>query len=132
MREYEIINPSDSVTILADDINIARMATLMLGQGHYGLEDCKSGETVLGFYFLGTAERLEAELTEMGLWPMQTYIDANKPALAACLRTAMIGRGGVEARKLITDLTAWNELKRTSLNDICAKATHQAESLEKS
>lgn len=131
MQEYEIINPSDLVTILADDINIARVATLIIGQGKYGLQD-ESGETVLEIYFFGCNEKCQKDLTEMGLWPLQPYIDANKKALVTCLRTAMVGRGGLKARELIADLTAWNELKRTSLSNICGIALKEAEHLEKS
>lgn len=46
---YEILNPSDKCYIHADDVRLAQIAAIYLGNGMYGLED-ETGNTVLHIF----------------------------------------------------------------------------------
>lgn len=46
---YEIINPSDKCYIHADDVRLAQIAAIYLGNGMYGLED-ETGRPVLHIF----------------------------------------------------------------------------------
>jgi hypothetical protein len=129
MQEYEISNPSDHVTLLAKEDSIARAAVLLLGRGAYGAD--RNGETILPLLLCIDESSLEAQLKEWGMFPLDAYLDNHRLEIAACLRTAMVGSGGVEARELLTSLSEWNDLKRTSLNDICGYAVVLADRLGK-
>ena len=134
---FEIINPSDAVTLESDDPLVAAMATLVLSRGTYGLTD-ENDESVLPIFLFGGSEDW---LKGHGIEDLGTYIDENWEAMAAVLETAVVGKMG--KRKGIVAaceasggdvkkaLAAWNEQQRTSMTDICGSAFKLAEHLRK-
>lgn len=58
---YEIINPSDKCYIHADDVRLAQIAGVYLGDGMYGLED-ENGKMVL--HIFSGLEALEMDANE--------------------------------------------------------------------
>lgn len=105
MSKYEIINPSDKCFIYADDVRLAKIACLYLGNGFYGLRD-ENGEAIMHpFDDVETA-------TEMKESEIKTFIDDNKIALAKVFRSFEY------------------EGERTSLNNIGKTAEQYAVALE--
>lgn len=123
-QTYEITNPSDAYTMQAGERKVAQMATLLLGQGAYGLHDA-DGNTVLPIFLLGGGN--EFVLREFGV--VGPWIDANRDALVDALESVQIG--GISARRELDDalscmagenraeyLKRRHDRMRSSLNDI--------------
>lgn len=120
---YEIINPSDSVTLEADDVDVARAACLLLGEGKYALHN-ENDEEVMPLLFLGGFEEWIAEHD----FNLERINDTQRPALIACLESASCcsPKDRRAIRAAIGDdpaaLARYNDEKRSSLNDICGFA----------
>lgn len=129
---YEISNPSDCITIEADDELVACVAVLLLGSGKYGLVR-QDGATVLSIFLLGGADAWIAERVGDNL---DEWIEAHSTELATVLDTAMVVSVGLRAPLLKAiaaaggdrqgALAAFNEERRTSMNDICGRARRLA------
>lgn len=117
MNTYEISNPSDPITIQADDDMVAAAAGLLLGEGRYGIK--RDDRTILPIFLLGGFEEWAAE-HKFG----DDYITAHKGEIAACLRTAAIGEPPTDIRRCPARLMEWNEERRSSLTNIAGRA-HQ-------
>ena len=106
MSKYEIINPSDKCFIYAEDVRLAKIACILLGQGFYGLMD-ENGEQVMGIFetFGSAIEMEEAKVGE--------FIAENKKELAEVFRSFEYAG------------------ERTSLNNIGERAKNYAIQLEK-
>ena len=103
-RTYEISNPSDAYTMQASDLKVAQMATLLLGQGAYGLQDADGntafpiyGNTALPIFLFGGGK--EFPLREFGV--VGPWIDANRDALVDALESVQIG--GISERRELDD-----------------------------
>ena len=128
---YDIINPSDDVTIETDDLDVARAVCLFLGEGKYGLND-EEGNEAMPLLFLGGMD----EFCEATGFDYPSTVRNQRAKFIACLRSAMCCR--VSERKAIRaavgdDLDAlarYNDVKRTSLNDIAGYAHSVAKQLE--
>lgn len=130
---FDVINPSDPITLEHEDPLIAAMAVLWIGRGRMGLVD-EQGESVLPVFLFGGAE---AWLEEHGIEDVGTYLRANRGELAAALesavlcsprdRAAVLAALGPEA--MPAALARWNEAKRSSLNDICGAMHEMAASI---
>ena len=106
MKKYEIINPSDKCFIYAEDVRLAKIACIFLGQGWYGLLD-ENGEQVLGvFETFGSAIGIEE--AKVG-----SFIAENMKALAEVFRSFEYAD------------------EQTSLNNIGERAKNYAVQLEK-
>lgn len=136
---FEVTNPSDPVTIMADDEAVAIVAALFMGNGAYGLVD-KQGRTVLPIFAFASPETPKAWLKDRNLH-LDMIIETRQQDLIECLRTALVGgfsdREAFEA--ILIDgidhqaaINAWNDSKRTSTNDICGMAREIAKALEDS
>ena len=80
MKKYEIVNPSDKCFIYAEDVRLAKIACILLGQGWYGLLD-ENGEQVMGVLeTLGSA--IEIEEAKVG-----NFIAEHKNELAKVFRS---------------------------------------------
>lgn len=120
---FDLINPSDSVTLEAADVDIARAVCLLLGEGKYALND-ENGEEVLPLFLFGGFGEWLAEHN----FDLTNICDTQRPALIACLESASCC--GLKDRKAIraavgndpTALARYNDEKRSSLNDICGFA----------
>ena len=106
MNKYEIINPSDKCFIYAEDVRLAKIAGILLGQGFYGLKD-QNGQRVLGV-FETFGEALEMEESKVG-----QFIAEHKNELAKVFRSFEYAG------------------ERTSLNNIGERAENYAVQLEK-
>ena len=94
--KYEIINPSDQCYIYAEDVRLAQIAGLYLGNGMYGLSN-ENGEMALHI-FEGS------EVLNMNDDEISKFITENSSALAAVFESFEYAR------------------ERTSLNNIGEKA----------
>ena len=135
---YEIINMSDPITIEADDVRVAAIATVFVGEGAYGLHD-ENGETVMPIMLFGDAqEALDGWCKEHEI-EFDSFAEENREAIATCLETALIGdlpgrksiirlmeAGGGDIREA---LKTWNDENSSSLNDICGRAFALARAL---
>lgn len=120
MTVYEVSNPSDPITLVADSDAVAACAGLLLGRGSYGIHRLPDHETVGGF-----KEWCETAQFDAG------DVGARWRDVAACLRGAAIGNPPDEIRRDQAQLATWNEKKRSSMNDITASARSLADWLER-
>lgn len=140
---YEIINPSDAVTIEAQDSVLASIAIIVLGNGQYGLYD-EDGRTVLGIFALSKPEKLIEWLRDNGVEDakMDEFYAKNGEEIAAILESVVYGK--IEDRKAITALTEsmtksdrlkalakYNDSKRSSMNNIGSAASELAKGFRK-
>jgi hypothetical protein len=140
---YEIINPSDAVTIEADDTVLASIAIIVLGNGQYGLYD-EDGRTVLGIFALSTPEKLIEWLRDNGVedTKMDEFYAKNGEEIATILESVVYG--DISDRKAIAALTEsmtrsdrlkamakYNDSKRSSMNDIGSAACELAKGFRK-
>ena len=135
---YEVVNMSDAITIEADDPKVAMIATLLLGEGAYGLRNSNDG-LVMPIMLFGPADRAEKWLAEQGLPDVSAFLDEHIDEVARCLesivycsikdRQATIAVAKATGGDLRVGLAAWNEQKRTSLNDIAGRAVELVKAL---
>lgn len=124
MTVYEIINPSDAVTVEAVSDDVAAAAALLIAQGGYGVRRCDNGETVLPILLCANAEQTKpwAELLDRVLRDQPREV-------ADCLASCLYGHA--DDRAAFTDLVAgkteaevasarakWNDRKRSSMSNI--------------
>lgn len=134
---YEIINPSDPITIEHDDDKIAASAILYLGRGKLGLTD-EEGNDVLPVFLLSDEKYVEEWMQERGI--DKEFFKANRAAIADCLDTAVVGsimdrKGIIAAISKEEDyrgaIERWNDVQRTSLNDIAGVAFEVADAIRR-
>ncbi len=128
---YEVINPSDPVTLEAQDIEAAQAACLLLGEGAYALHDADGKEVMPLFLLGGLNEWAEQHKFDLG------RIRRDKlPAVIECLESAACCE--IRDRQAILAavgddpeaLARYNDTKRSSLNDICGRAFKLAAGLK--
>lgn len=135
---YEIVNPSDAVTIEADDEFLASVAVIILGEGAYGLYDHK-GKVILPIFLFQDPAKLVKWLNEHGVNPskIDEFYAMHGEKLAVIMESLMYGKP--EDRKAVLAMTAnmntdekakalakYNESKRSSMSNIAASASHLA------
>jgi hypothetical protein len=140
--EYEIINPSDHCTIVADDEKVAIAACTLLGEGAYGLRRVGDGETVVPPLLLATEEQTKQWLETFAAHGFFDWVTEHRDDLIACLQSFLYGdnRQAVEDMLAVIkeeDLRAaarakWNDHKRSSLNNIGAQAEAIVKMLQES
>lgn len=132
---FEIQNPSDAMTIEADDYVVAGVAMLYLGEGKIGLTD-EAEETAFPILAFGGDEALNGWLDHVGIGlidDLRPYAVENKDKIAICLESIVYGSitdrkaimatvAGKEHHEVLQAMKAWNDVKRTSLNDYSAVA----------
>lgn len=136
---FEIINPSDQCTLVADDLEIAAIICCLIGTGKYALKGLDTDLEVPLFIFGGHDEWFTGKFSRNYKDSLE-YAIANKiDELIACAESVMIG--GLadrhlyeQALSLIDDPTKQNEYrdsyldkKRSSLNNICSRSWQYAE-----
>jgi hypothetical protein len=128
LRYYEIINPSDTVVLAADESDelLVSIAVVMLGNGKAGLERDDGADTLPLMLFGG----FEEWLTAKGLTAdsFGETLHANRRKIASILETVFYGSIS-EAKALDAALAAlpreqaldarakYNDAKRSSLSD---------------
>jgi hypothetical protein len=136
---YEIINPSDCVTIDAPTFEAAALATILIGNGQYGAKPDDGGEDVPIFLFSSWRAWVKERF---GFDEAEQMLEAHKVDVIAALKSACTG--SISDRKLfdsalaaITDdekraafLADWDDKKRTSMTAIANAAHDTAKWLE--
>lgn len=128
MVSWEISNPSDHYTMLAPSFEVAVLACLMLGHGHYGLDagpGNASEDSLPIFLFGGFDEWWAGHSPEESLPDALTRLEAE---VAKALGTVLIGdRAEFEASGL--SWGDWHDRKRTSMNNIGQRARTMSEKM---
>ena len=140
---YEITNPSDPYTLVADDDKVAMAAVLLLGEGRYGLDREDHAYIMPPMFGPGT-EEIEQWLKKNDLYPIGEFISSHRNEIAAALDSVLVGprwQRHIVAMMLETledDRAKWEKAReshhdknRGSTNDIGRRAWHIAESLRK-
>lgn len=133
---FNLVNPSDAITFIGEDVQIAQAAILLLGRGMYGLED-ESLEYVLPVFILGDAKPW---LEENGFSNLGQFIFDNAAAIADFLATCLYSSVGErrdyeEAVARMTPEAAaeyrqtHQKDRRSSMSDIGSAAEHYVKTL---
>jgi hypothetical protein len=134
---YEIINPSDAYTLIAEDRSVAAVVCLLLGDGKYALRPEADGAPDVPMFLFATAEDIDKWfLKEFGRTAEQC-MDGHEQDIIDCLATVLIGdrkqhddlRGLIVEEKLPEFETKWHASHRSSMNDIGARAKHYEKQL---
>lgn len=135
---YEVINPSDDYTIVADDFAVAAIAACLLGGGAYSLKSA-DGAKEMPIMLFGYEETWFPEM--FGKTLGELLDSTSKPAIAACLESIVLCT--VHERRTYDDALAivedadrrealrrkWMNERRSSLNDIGSRALELAKLL---
>lgn len=136
MPLFEIINPSDPLTMHAPDLLTAGVAVALLGNGKIGAHNVEDEEERTPILF-----GWKDWFSEQGVPDVKAWIDDNKPAVADALRSVALGsakdRAGHDAAlAAITDddnrteyIKARNDRLRSSFSDWEGYAHELAERL---
>lgn len=130
---FEVVNPSDLVTFEADDELTAHLAVLLVGNGAYGTRTAE-GKVVGGIYLFGfDAAAWLAEFAPDHA-SLDALILARSEAIERAFRTFAVASFSDRkaAPEVFADperLARWNRAKRTSMNEIVARALQYAEAL---
>lgn len=130
---YEILNPSDDVTIKAYDVVTAGVFVLLLSHGKYGLNDLEGNEAVPMLMFGGHERWLE----ERGISDLDEWVKAHVLEVATVAESYAYTKA---REREVYDFTMnalpseaqaewrakWNDARRTSLNDIGAECERLA------
>lgn len=136
MKIYDIINPSDAVTIEANDPIVAAVSILLLGDGQYALDD-EEGHAAAPFFMFGG---LEQWLREKGIDSLDKYFKLHASDIAEVLRSCVYGsitdRRSYNIaishipegeREVFRD--RWNEARRSSITNIVKRGDELAKAL---
>lgn len=135
---YDIINPSDSMTFRAPDLQVAALSMFLLSEGKFGA-DCREdgGENVPIFALGGAQAWWDSKFDE----PIDAAIIRRAGEVADALDSLVYGDwstrsiferelatiGGDEARQDF--IHEWNDENRSSTNEIGAAASGIADQL---
>lgn len=137
--EYELINPSDPYTFIAEDFETAAIVVFVLGLAYGGKPKCGNGEIPV-FLFAGADVANEWYKEQFGRTP-DAGLEEKKKAVAEALLSFMLGqfedRERYEAAlAAITDvekrkefIAVWQD-GRTSLNNIGDTARNIGQKLQ--
>lgn len=135
-KVYEIINPSDYCTVIADDAEpgAAGIAIYNLSTG-YGLRDTKTGELfVPPALFGGADEWLQKKGVDSPEWTLKNK-DKIIPIWESCVygdrEDFTIAARDLKDDELIQFQRKWNERKRSSMSNISAACFALAAKLKK-
>jgi len=133
---YEIINPSDAMTIEADDDRVAAAVGILLGEGKIGVTS-EDGRDVLPLLLFGGEKYVNEFLERLYPEKLSEFIDSNLEPIAKCLesivygcvsdRKAIVAAVGIDASP--EAMARFNDAKRSSLNDFSAYAHSLAKRL---
>lgn len=125
MPLFEIINPSDPLTMRAPDLLTAGVAVALLGNGKIGAHNIEDDEQRTPILF-----GWDNWFTEQGAPDVSEWIADNKQAVADALRSVALGsakdRADYDAalaaitdeQKRIEYVKARNDRRRSSMNDL--------------
>lgn len=139
---YDIVNPSDSYTIRADDLKIAAAACVLLGRGQYAFDPLEKGGKRVPLMLFGGMDKWFMDHFDQDADAALTDVIENRAAeLADCLDSCVIGkihdrRDHEAALSLIESpeerdkfRAERHDRRRSSLNDIGGRAYEMAKNL---
>ena len=140
MAIWEVINPSDMITVSGDDYEAVALAIMLLGEGKYGAQEIGGDRDVPAFLFGGHDEWMHEKF---GLTVEESLGAIDRSLISKVLKSAVIGgetsRIGYEkvASKLDgLELEQWrneyHDRERSSMIDICRRAWAMADNLSNS
>lgn len=136
---YEIINPSDCVTILAPNFEVALLTILIIGNGKIGGKPVNhKGPDIPLFMFGGFQEWFDHHYPDQNI---NSMLEKHNDAIIVALRTACTGspanRKEFDQAMLVSNpaqrtkfLADWDEQRRTSKSQIANFAHQTADTLE--
>ncbi|MDN7179074.1 hypothetical protein M0D69_13835 [Caballeronia sp. SEWSISQ10-4 2] len=96
---FEIINPSDPYTVVAEDKEIAAVACVVLGAGSYAFRPIDGGEFEVPLFLFGRhAEWFKATFDATTTEVIDRVMDARRAELADCLDSVLYGDAEMRAR----------------------------------
>jgi hypothetical protein len=134
---YEIVNPSDPYTMETDNLLAACIACTMLGAGKYALRQ-QDGEVEMPLFIFGGIEQWFEKKFEK---PIAELLDgSNDIPVIEALDSVLIGdatdrkiyKAAIEkmdAEAVKVFRKEWQDKKRSSMNDIGARAEHISASM---
>lgn len=150
MKLWDLINPSDAVTFKAPDLQIALFVTVAISNGQYGAQEITDNEhegLKVPLFLFGGVEAINEFCQEN--WNLDweqveaTVIADRSDELCTAFDSFIYGNLG--DRKLIEELLAalpddearkarlaeWNEERRSSMNNIVARADSLCKAVRK-
>ncbi|OTG87839.1 hypothetical protein [Acinetobacter sp. ANC 3813] len=137
---FEIINPSDKCTLVADSLELAAVAVCFLGSGKYALKGLDCEHEVPMFFFGGHDEWFLEQFNRNFEECSTAAFEEKAVEMIKIFDGVMIG--GADQRELFElkqkDLNEadkkafrdqWLNERRTSMNNICARAWGIAENV---
>jgi hypothetical protein len=140
---FKIVNPSDPYTIEASSLDVAVMASVLLGQGNYQFTSLDGGKDIPFFAFGGgdkwTQEYFKESLMELSNRVMDTKLAEVADSLDSVLygdkddhvqflaKTKDMDRNDFMAERIMRQ-----DKNRSSMNDIGERAYRMAAQLRKS
>ena len=140
---FKIVNPSDPYTIEASSLDVAVMASVLLGQGNYKFISLDGGQDIPFFAFGGgdkwTQEHFNETLMELSNRVMDTKLSEVADSLDSVLygdkddrvqflaKTKDMDRNDFMAERIMRQ-----DSRRSSMNDIGERAYRMAAQLRKS
>lgn len=133
---WELINPSDKITFTGDDFKLVTIAVCLVGNGAYGGKEIQGTRETPIFLFGGIDKWF---IENYGSNFEDTFKSSDKKQLADILDSFTLGgyedfitynkeAENIPPLELKKFKEAWNN-KRTSMNNICARAWEIADSL---
>lgn len=138
---FEIVNPSDQCTLVAESLELAAVCVCFLGEGRYSLKwlDCES-EVPL-FLFGGSDEWFKKNFNSTTEESFENAFTNQLTELIKIFESVLLGgkdqrelfelkqKGMNEAEKAAFRIQ-WNDERRTSMNNICGRALEIAEGMK--
>jgi hypothetical protein len=138
---YSIINPSDPYTVEATRLDVAAVASLILGNGQYAFEPLDGSVEIPLFGFMKPEERDNwfVQNCKMGMEATIKDVRENyRTEMADCLDSVIVGQPHerepyLAGLALLTDPDErekywhdWQDKRRSSFNDIAGRAHRTA------
>jgi hypothetical protein len=138
MKLYEISNPSDACTVVAEEDAVACVAVMLLGEGMYGL-DLGGGKSMPVMILGADPDRWLQE--ECGR-TIDDVLKRNLDEVIACLESLLYGTPAErfafeESLEWIAEdqravaIAGWQDENRTSMNNIGRRAEQLAKALRR-
>jgi len=128
---YELINPSDKIEFEAESDMVAAVIGIILGRGSYGVKRLEDGMTIMHVYLFGDVE--EGFLGAYAV-SIETALETKRAEIITALETVICGSRVEYANRLnesgLSDrdfFDKWQDIHRSSMNDIAGTARRAAE-----
>lgn len=139
---YELINPSDKITFIANDDQCAFFVTVILGKGKYGCQNIDTGKSMETILMFASERQIDETINQNLGSSLSEFLKKRKDDVINSLKSFAYLSGDERriydsACEAITDPDKLNEFKskhedhnRTSMSRIVKSAWMYAEKLE--